>query len=129
MSDDNKKIDTFTATTMVVVAVIFDGIPIIIGLITAPLAGGGGVIAGYIIWPFAWLTFWFWFTLKGVKFIGNKKRLAAFGLTPLIEFIPYLNLLPGWTTMVIVTILTLKTKKLTAKIAPVSKKFARIRRR
>jgi len=45
--------------------------------------------------------------MKGVNFINNRKRLISFVGLPIIEFIPALNSLPGWTLMVITTIGTI----------------------
>lgn len=103
---------------MIGVALIYDGIPALFTLVTSPVGGVGGVIAGWAIWPFAWLTFFVWFRMKGVKFLGNKWRTASFFGMPFIEFIPLINNLPGWTAMGVVTYLTVKAEEKLAKVIP-----------
>lgn len=61
----------------------------------------------YIGWIINWLasfviflTFFVWFKTKGIKYTSARK-MAALPAGFLIEMIPYVNLLPGWTVAVI----------------------------
>jgi len=115
---DQPKLNFIDNFFMIATALVFDGIPAFFTFVTLPLGGIGGVVAGYIVWPFAWLTCWLWFTMKGVKFLGNKWRTISFFGMPVLEFIPYLNNLPGWTAMVVVTSMTVKAEEKLTKLVP-----------
>jgi hypothetical protein len=60
---------------------------------------------------FADATFWLWFTIKGSKY--SKKTM--FG-TFILKFVPFLNMLPEYTLMIIMMYIQSKGKKVTAKI-------------
>lgn len=58
-----------------------------------------GWVLGWIVWLCAFMTFWLWFMMCGVKF-SKPKNLFSFGGGSIIEFIPGLNVLPAWTATV-----------------------------
>lgn len=64
----------------------------------------------YIVTFFAFMTFWFWFRTKGIKF-NTKVRSMSFGGASILELIPFLSALPGWTLAVSIIILTTKGQK------------------
>ena len=51
-----------------------------------------------------WFLFWLWFTLRGVKFFGNTKRLKIGAGAFVIGLIPVINALPEFTVGIILTI-------------------------
>ncbi len=59
----------------------------------------GGIINPFIITPIAWLSFWTWFKIKGVKF-SEPKNVTAVAIGAIIELIPYVDVLPGNTLAV-----------------------------
>ena len=86
-------IKKWTLVMMVVVALVFDIVQMILDFL------GAGVILDTILSILAWVVFFFWFRIHGVKFSG--KMANAFGTGFLIELIPILNFLPAWTATVI----------------------------
>lgn len=64
-----------------------------------------GIIINRIITPFAWLLFLTWFYFLGIKFTkGGGKNMGTSLISMVIEMIPYLDLLPGWTVATILLI-------------------------
>lgn len=59
-------------------------------------------ILNFAVWVFAWLTFWFWFKMKGISLITDKKRLLTVGGVSFIELIPALSALPSWIALVLI---------------------------
>jgi len=98
------QISSTWAFIMVGVALCFDAIVFFINFI--PLLGQ---IAGMIIGFVAYLTFWLWFMLKGVRMM-TPKRAAAMGTGFLISLIPLLNMLPEITISVVITIASTRVK-------------------
>jgi drug/metabolite transporter (DMT)-like permease len=97
------------AILMVGTALFFDALQAMIGWI--PIAGN--FLAG-LFSVAVFLTFLMWFWIYGVKMI-TPKRLGSMGLGGAIELIPYVNLLPAWTLVVVYLIGTTKIKELTQK--------------
>jgi len=92
------KIGPFVGFLMVMVALIYDGLQALIDLISVGTVGWA-INPLINIWSF--LTFFFWFKLKGVSFISPKKLATI--LTPsFLEFFPLVNSLPTWTCGVII---------------------------
>jgi len=56
---------------------------------------GSFIYLNFIVTIFAWMTFALWFFMKGVPFLGRS------AVTSLIEFMPVIGALPGWTAMVL----------------------------
>ncbi|MCK5021856.1 MAG: hypothetical protein KAR54_01235 [Candidatus Pacebacteria bacterium] len=94
------KIDKTTATFMVIIAFLIDGIQ---GFLTLILIGP---FVNWLISIFAWLTFFLWFAIKGVRFSKDTKSLLMFTGGGLMEVIPLIASLPGWT----ITIISLVTR-------------------
>ena len=69
------------------------------GLVVEILPGIGGFIASLTITPLGWLV------LGGFKFLSgkpmSKKTIAIVGVCAIIEFLPIINALPGFTLAVI----------------------------
>lgn len=94
-----------TIGLMISVALFYDGLQALLQLI--PVAGQ--ILAGLVA-IFAFLTFWLWFRLNGIKF-STPKRSAVMGTGFIIELIPILNILPAWTLAVAIIVADLKVKK------------------
>lgn len=73
----------------------------------------GQILAGLVA-IYAFLTFWLWFRLYGIKF-STPKRSAVMGGGFIIELIPILNVLPAWTLAVTIIILDIKAKNIASK--------------
>ena len=75
---------------------------------------------GWILSPLvsipAFLTFYIWFKIYGRNFMTPKRALAM-GAGVIIEMIPILNILPGWTVAVLFLIGLEKAEKI-ASIVP-----------
>lgn len=64
-----------------------------------------GWLTNPIIGPFAWLGFTTWFYFLGIKFTKGGGKNLGISLTSLvIEMIPYVDLLPGWTVATLLLI-------------------------
>jgi hypothetical protein len=63
-----------------------------IPIIGIPLAVG----LGFVVSTLAWALFYLYFKMKGVDFSIPKKGIGFVG-GAILEFIPFLNALPGWT--------------------------------
>ncbi|MDQ3089728.1 MAG: hypothetical protein M3Q24_01065 [bacterium] len=107
---DSKKLSQTTSGLMIAVAVFFDAFQLIINLI--PVLGQ---IISVVIGFFAFLTFYFWFSSKGVKF-ATPKRGGILGGGFIVEMIPIINMLPAWTLAVVLIILDQKKKELLNKV-------------
>jgi len=89
---------------MIGVALCFDIAVFLINLI--PILGQFiGIGIGFI----AYLTFFLWFMLKGVR-IMTPKRAITLGTGFLISLIPILNMLPELTISVALTIASTRVK-------------------
>lgn len=110
MSKDKVKIDNITATMMISTALLVDGIQIFLTMIFI------GPFVNWLISIFAWMTFFLWFALKGVKFTANPKRVFTFMGGSLCEVIPGIASLPVWTATITMTILTIKAEKEVKKV-------------
>ena len=84
---------------MLLVALIFDLLSLI-------------PILNFVVWVFAWLTFWFWFKMKGISLITDKKRLLTVGGVSLIEIIPAISMLPSWIALVLIIYFINKAEKI-----------------
>lgn len=100
ISDSNKYLIVGTA-------VFYDTLQALFGLFHfIPVVGNGfSIVLGYMISILAFLTFFVWFSVKGVSFFRGKKA-ARRTLLWVSEYIPVLNSLPipGWTFFTIYTI-------------------------
>lgn len=75
----------------------------------------GWIISGFIF-AFAFLTFYVWFKLYGTNFMTPKRALAM-GAGVIIEMVPILNSLPGWTVAVLFLIGIEKAEKIATKVS------------
>ena len=120
---ENEKISKITMWAMIVVALFFDGLQFGADLLNfIPFVGfilAWTITSGVSI--FAFLTFFLWFHLAGMKF--DSKIAASTVGAFFIELIPVLNALPAWTLSIVVIFLFSKTKNVAGKIVPESEKL------
>lgn len=98
-----------TVFLMIGIALFCDFLQALIGWI--PLLGN---ILADLMSIFIFLTFFLWFYMNGIKMV-TPKRLSAMVGGSLVEMVPYLNLFPAWTGVVIYLIGTTKIKEIAAK--------------
>lgn len=101
-----QKIPSSTAILMIGLALFFDGLQFFLNLI--PFVGNA--LSSIFVVPFAWLSFYVWFKIRGVDFVSPKRSLTLFG-AGFLELIPILNVLPAWTLAVVALIITTRIKK------------------
>jgi len=107
---EQKEISNTTLALMISVAIFFDVLQFIIGLV--PIAGQYiSVMVTIIALP----TFYLWFKIYGRSFMSPKKVMAL-GCGTIIELIPILNILPGWTVAVIFLVGIERAEKAAIKI-------------
>lgn len=115
---ENEEVSKITMWAMIAVALFFDGIQILTSYIYfIPFVGfflEWAIASGVSI--FAFLTFFLWFHLAGIKF--NAKIASTTAGAFFIELIPLLSALPTWTLSVIMVFLLSKTKKIVGAISP-----------
>lgn len=109
------RIDTGTGAMMIAVALLFDTMNAGINLI--PFLGQ---VLSVLISIFAYCTFAFWFMKRGVGFANPKRAITFFG-SGLIEAIPVLNILPGITIGVVLTVLMVQFEDKTGIKTPTAK--------
>lgn len=121
---NNKEINKMVMWAMIAVALFFDGIQA--GSAWIYLIPFVGFMLAWVISTgvsiFAFLTFFLWFHLAGLKF-NSKIAITTVGAF-FIELIPGLSVLPAWTLSVILTLLFFQTEKITKSIIPGSKKLS-----
>jgi len=105
MKKEKEKIDNITTTLMIGTAVLVDGTQFLLTIVFI------GPFVNWLISIFAWMTFFLWFIIKGVKFTSNPKRVFTFMGGSLIEVIPVIATLPAWTLTITITILTIKVEE------------------
>lgn len=98
-----------TVFLMIFTALCFDGIQALIGWI--PVVGN---IFADLFSIFIFLTFFLWFKMHGISMM-TPKRFGAMAGAGFAEMIPYVNLLPAWTGVVVYLIGTTKIKELAGK--------------
>ncbi len=94
----NKEINFIELLLMLLVAGIFDLMSLI-------------PILNFAVWIFAWLTFWFWFKMKGISLVTDKKRLLTVGGVSFIELVPALSALPSWIALILIIYFLNKAEK------------------
>ena len=109
MDKKETQIKDTTAFLMIFFALCFDGIQAMIGWI--PIAGN---ILADLFSIFIFMTFFLWFHMYGIKMI-TPKRLGSLIGGGVIEMIPFVNILPAWTCVVVYLIGTTRVKELAAK--------------
>lgn len=101
-----RRISSIQAIFMLAVAGVFDLIQFLISFI--PYVGW---IISVFLSIFVWLTFYMWFKLNGISFLDKGARLAiTFFLGAIIEVIPIINILPGWTLSVVLMLLIIRAE-------------------
>ncbi len=112
LSDENKRIGNIQAGFMMAIAVLADAIQALTKLLALiPFAGWlAALVVGWSVTICAIPGFWLWFRLNEIKMIdkagGKVVRKVLVKLSgPLIETIPLINALPGWTFSVTATII------------------------
>ncbi len=86
--EHHTKFGGVTFILMLIVALLFDGIQILVQLI--PVAGQ---ILGSAIGLIAFMTFFLWFAMKGMRFLTAGRIIAMTG-TLFVEVIPLASALP-----------------------------------
>jgi hypothetical protein len=109
MENSKKPLSNSTVFLMIFTALFFDTLQLLIGWV--PVVGN---IFADILSVFIFMTFFLWFMMNGISMI-TPKRLASMLGGGLIEMIPYVDLLPVWTGVVIYLIGTTKLKEVAAK--------------
>ncbi len=97
-----------TVFLMIFVALFCDALQAIIGWI--PVVGN---IFADILSIFIFMTFLLWFYMNGIKMM-TPKRFGSLTGGGVIEMIPYINILPAWTMVVVYLIGTTKIEELAA---------------
>lgn len=110
----NLKISPFLGFLMVLVALIYDGIQALIDLLSV---GTVGWLINPLINFWSFLTFFFWFKLKGVSFIRPSK-LATMITPTFLECLPLVNSLPTWTCGVIIMLAIVYAEDIVGSISP-----------
>ncbi len=111
-----EKIDNITAVLMIGTAILADGIQVFLTLILI------GPFVNWLISIFAWLTFFFWFYLKGVNFTNNPKKIFTLAGGSLLEALPIIASFPIWTLTISTTIFMDKAEsKLGAPVGKIAK--------
>lgn len=106
---NESKIKDSTAFLMIGTALFFDFIQALIGWI--PVIGN--ILAGFLS-IIIFMTFFLWFMMNGIKMITPRRLTSMIG-GGLIEMIPFVNILPAWTLVVVYLIGTTKVKELAGK--------------
>lgn len=101
VTGEHSKISNTTVGYMLALAIILDGIQLLIGLLDFIFIGTPiNWALNVIIWP----SFYLWFRFNGID-MSTAKRFLTVGIMPVIEVVPVLNsLCPTWTIMVFVVI-------------------------
>ena len=101
MENEPKKSNTLIIGT----ALFFDFALGLIGLV--PLIGQA---SAWIFSIFPLMTFWLWFKIRGMNFMTPKRALTLPGAY-IIEALPFINILPGWTAAVLILIYSERIKQ------------------
>ena len=102
MQDEKKGLNNTTIALMVSVALFYDTLQVLLALI----------FIGWLIIPIAYLTFFVWFRMRGLKFL-SLKRAPTLGIGVFLEFIS-VGIIPSITFSVLRTALDYKVKKIAA---------------
>lgn len=113
------RINPIIAIFMLGTALIYDGSKAFIELITFGFLG-------WLINPFiniwATMTFWFWFTFLGVKFMKSGKmmgtKIVGMSAPSFIGLLPWVGSLPYWTSGVYVNLVAVYAEDLLEALTP-----------
>lgn len=64
----------------------------------------------WLVSIFAFLTFYVWFKMRGLKF-ATAKRTGTMAGAFIVEIVPFLAMLPAWTSAIVILGLDSKVKK------------------
>lgn len=115
-STPTQKIPSEVRAQMLAVAVLFDLVNATVNLI--PFLGQ---VFSVLISIVGYCLFGFWFMKRGVGFVDPRKAASFFG-SSIIEAIPILNILPGLTLGVFLTIAVVQLEDKTGVKTPSVKK-------
>ena len=101
---------------MTLLALVYDGLQALIEAISVFMAGW---LINPLITFWSFLTFSFWFKLKGVKFLKPNK-IATMGGSNFLEFIPLVNSLPTLTFGVIIMLAIVYAEDVVGAISPLA---------
>lgn len=97
---EEKKLSSTTITLMIGTAAFLDVLQWLMAFL----------FMDWVVTIFAYMTFWLWFIMKGIKLL-TPKRFALQSGTLLIEMIPFVAALPAISCMVVLTIFDTKLKE------------------
>lgn len=106
---EESRIKDTTAFLMIFTALCLDGIQAMFGWV--PFVGN--IFAG-LLSIFIFLTFFVWFKMNGITMM-TPKRFGSLVGGGVIEMIPFINILPAWTLVVVYLIGTTKIQELAQK--------------
>lgn len=114
----SSRISGVAGVLMVIIALLIDGLQAFLSLIVI------GIVVNLIIDVFVWLVFYIWLKSLGISMSEAKglRTLFFLGLAFGFEFVPLLNVLPGWTAFAIGAILNERASVALDKV-PVVNKF------
>lgn len=104
MEPQNKnRLGTAQAPLLLATALLVDTFQTMLGLVIV------GALFSPLITVLAWLSYFVWYKLLDIGFMdrGVQKLFIFFG-AGLLEMIPYINIIPAWTTSVILMIFIVK---------------------
>ncbi len=101
MPRKRNRINNFNATALVSIAILIDTFQFLFGLI--PFIGG---IIGSFIGLLSFMIFWVWYKMLRITFGDKMKKFVIRFSFYILDFIPFIGMLPLFTVGVIVTIKT-----------------------
>jgi hypothetical protein len=119
MEKEKSQISDVTIFLMVFSALCFDGIQAVIGWI--PFFGN---ILAALLDIFIFLTFFLWFKIHGISMM-TPKRISSLVGGGIAEIIPFFNVLPIWTGVVIYLISTTKIREVLPDGSGLTKKLTK----
>lgn len=132
LNDEHSRIKNIEAGFMIAIAIFADALQALTKLLHfIPFAGNlMAVISGWFISFCAGFGFTLWFKLKKINILDKKAAIRMSSM--LIEIIPILNVLPGWTiyvSNVIAYTRTMDLKKAAEKMVSQKMAFKKITRK
>ena len=115
-NNKEKELKSHTVALMICVAIFFD---VLQGLLAY-------IFMDWLVSFFAYLTFFVWFKLHGIKLM-KPKRFIMSASSLLLEIFPFVASLPALTGMVVFITLDTKAKKIVSKINAVDAKIEKVK--
>lgn len=97
---ESKGLGNTTLILMISTAIFFDVLQWLLAF----------VFMDWFVSIFAFLTFYVWYKMRGLKFT-TVKRAGTMASAFIVEIVPFLAMLPAWTTAVVILGLDSKIKK------------------